>query len=337
VKATSKSGLWIRAVVLAAFIAVMIWAIARLDWPTIGHKLASASLREEAMMAVCWIVTLLIRPLRLLVLAKAMAPENERRYWPMWSANVIAMATNNVIPMRAGDVMMAFVLRQSLGISTARASSLVVVDRFFDFATVIVLFVSMLSLAPMVVPWADNLTVTLVAALVVLAGGLCLAIRTRRFWLAVIERLLSGVNPKRAQRWNAAAHELFDGFAQIESLRVVGPVLLFSILQWAMTVLTFWFGIRAVWPAVPISAAAFSVGAVALSFVVPVAPGGVGVFHGAVALALSLFAVPVEPALAFAIVAHAFQLGSVLVFATIALICQGISLRSLVAARGSSP
>jgi uncharacterized membrane protein YbhN (UPF0104 family) len=66
------------------------------------------------------------------------------------------------------------------------------------------------------------------------------------------------------------------------------------------------------------------------------APGGFGVFHAASVLALSLFVVPVEPALAFAIIAHAFQLGSVLVLGTVALVGQGISLRSLVAIRKTS-
>jgi uncharacterized protein (TIRG00374 family) len=275
------------------------------------------------------------RPLRLLALAKAMAPDNKRRYWPMWSANVIAMATNNVIPARAGDVMMAFVLRQILGISTARASSLVIVDRFFDFATVIVLFVSMLSLVPTVVPWTESLMVTLLVALAVLVGGLWLLIRTRAFWLRILERLVSRLGPQRASGINRAGHELFAGFAQIESLRTVGPVLLFSVILWGMTVLSFWFGLRAVWPHPPISAAGLAVGVVALSFVVPVAPGGIGVFHGAAVLAFSLYAIPLEPALACAIVVHAFQLGSVLVLATIALVIHGISIRSLAAARGS--
>ncbi len=288
-------------------------------------------------MAVSWIVALLFRPLRLLVLVKAMMPEIRRRYWPLWSANVIAMATNSVIPMRAGDVMMAFVLRQSLGVSTARSSSLVVVDRFFDFATVIVIFVSALSAAPTVAPWAANVTITLLAALALLVGGLWLVIRMRGLWMTLLERMLSRMNVQKAERLKSIGHELLAGLAQIESLKVVGPVLLFSICLWAMTIVSFWFGIRAVWPEASVMAAALAVGAVALSFAVPVAPGGFGVFHGAVVLALSLFGIPVEPALAFAIVAHAFQIGSVLVFGMIAMIWQGISIRSLATARGPRP
>ena len=46
-------------------------------------------------------------------------------------------------------------------------------------------------------------------------------------------------------------------------------------------------------------------------------------------LALSLFEVPAEPALAFAIIVHAFQLISVLVLAGVAALWQGVSIRSL--------
>ena len=332
-----KSFLLRRLLPLVIFGAVMVWAITKIDWPLIGRQLAASSLAEDAAMAVCWIIALLFRPLRLLVLVKAMMPEIERRYWPLWSANVMAMATNTVIPMRAGDVMMAFVLRQSLCVSTARASSLVVVDRFFDFATVIVIFVSMLSLAPTVAPWAASATTTLLVALALLVGGLWLLIRTRGFWMALLDRLLSGVSAQRAKGLSDTAHELFAGLAQIERPRVVGLVLLFSICLWGMSTASFWFGIRAVWPDVPVAAAALTVGAVALSFVVPVAPGGFGVFHGAAVLSLALFGIPVEPALAFAIVTHGFQMSSVLVFGMIAMAWQGISLRSLASLRDGRP
>jgi hypothetical protein len=51
-----------------------------------------------------------------------------------------------------------------------------------------------------------------------------------------------------------------------------------------------------------------------------------------VILALSLYGIPVEPALAFAVVAHALQMGSALILAAVAAICQGISIKSLAAA-----
>jgi hypothetical protein len=239
------------------------------------------------------------------------------------------MAMNSVMPMRAGDVTMAFVLRQGLGVPTARAFSAVLVDRFFDFATVIVIFVGALALAPTVAPWAANLTVTLLAALAALVGGLWLAVRLRRFWLDLLDRLL----PKSTERLRAQVRELFTGLAVVDNLGVLSLVLLLSIGLWGVIIVSYQYGAGAVWPSVSLPAAAFAAGAVALSFVVPLAPGGFGVFHAAVVLALSLFGVPAEAALAFAIISHVFQLGSVLVLAVVAVMCRRISIGSLRAIR----
>jgi uncharacterized protein (TIRG00374 family) len=309
------------------------WAAWTLDWRLIGSKLASASLPDMAAMAAAWLAALFIRPVRLLILLGAVSPEVKRQYWPTWSASLIAMAMNSVVPMRAGDMTMAFVLRQGLGVPTARAFSAMLVDRFFDFTTVIVIFVAALAMAPTVVPWAADLSVTLLAALAVLVVGLWLAVGLRRQWLDLFDRLLSALVPRSGEHLRAQVRELFTGVAVVDGLGTMAAVLLLSIGLWGVIIFSYWYGASAVWPSVSFAAAAFAAGAVALSFVVPLAPGGFGVFHAAVVLALSLFGVPAEPALAFAIVAHVFQLGSVLVLAVVAVICQRISIRSLTAIR----
>ena len=325
-----------RALTIALGLAIVGWAATKLDWRLIGQQLAGASLPAELAMALAWLAVLFIRPVRLLMLVRKMAPDINGGYWPIWSSNTIAMATNSILPLRAGDLTMAFVLRRSIGISAARAYSVVLVDRFFDFVTVIVIFVSMLSLAPTVASWAHELRVTLLAALVALAAGLWVIIALRAYWIALVDRLLSGLPPPRSERWRARVRDLFAGLEQIDSLGAVVPIALLSVGLWAMTAVSYWFGAIAVWPEVSAAAAAFAVAAVALSFIVPVAPGGVGVFHGAVVLSLALFKVPLAPALAFALVAHAFQLGSVLLLGALAIIRQGISVRSLLAPEAAS-
>ena len=46
--------------------------------------------------------------------------------------------------------------------------------------------------------------------------------------------------------------------------------------------------------------------AVTLSFAVPLGPGGMGAFEASSVLALAVFDVPLEPAIAFAVIAHLF-------------------------------
>ncbi len=318
-----------RGLLLAVFAVIIAWAVQKFDWPLIWAQLRAASIPLEIAMAAAWLAALFFRPLRLFVLMAAMAPDVKRRYWPIWSADVIAMAMNSVIPMRAGDMMMAFVLRQGLGVGLLRGTSMVFVDRFFDFATVMVMFMVMLAAAPTVVPWAHDVTITLGVTLALLIVGLWLAIHMHELWKRMLDRLFALFPGERSEKWRHRAHELLDGLGMIDRPGILVAVVGTSILMWGSITASYWFGVEAVWPHMTIPPAAFAASAVALSFIVPLAPGGLGVFHGAAVLALSLFGVPPEPALAFAIVAHAWQMGSVLILGTAAVFWQGISLRSL--------
>jgi hypothetical protein len=323
-------------VLLVFLIGLGAWAIARLDLHAVGVKLASASKLEIAGMALAWLASLFIRPLRLLLLIRATAPEVPRRYWAVWSADLIAMAVNSIIPVRAGDMTMAMVLRRFLGMSTASGFSIVFVDRFFDLATVIVLFVSALSVAPKVAPWAINLPVTLPAGLALLVGGVWLTVRLHKVWLRLLDRLLASMAVERRERWSGRVHDLFEGLLAINKPRVIASALAVSVVLWGMTALSYWLGILAVGSDVPAAAGAFVAGAVALSFVFPAAPGAIGVFHAVTVLALSLFNIPAEAALACAIICHAFQLASVLLLAGVALVSQGLSVRSLATLKESA-
>ncbi len=69
--------------------------------------------------------------------------------------------------------------------------------------------------------------------------------------------------------------------------------------------------------------------AVALSFVVPLGPGGLGAFEASTVLALSVFESPLEAALAFAVIAHVFQLGITMLFALLAVVTRQIDFQSI--------
>ena len=98
---------------------------------------------------------------------------------------------------------------------------------------------------------------------------------------------------------------------------------------WGLTWLSYTLGLYAVQNEVQSAAAAFNMAAVALSFIVPLGPGGMGAFEASSVLALAVFDVPLEPAIAFAVIAHLFQLGSVLLFAALSVLTGDIDHRAL--------
>lgn len=325
----SKRLLILYALMLVCLAIMVVWAVGRLDWHEVSRNLSKASLPEVAAMALAWLFALFIRPIRLMLLIRAISPEVKRRYWPVWSADLIAMAMNSLIPVRAGDMAMALVLRKGLGLRATRGFSAVLIDRFFDLLVVVAMFVSALSVAPTVAPWAANLTTTLPVGFLAIAIGLWLIIRLRVVWFTLIDKVLASFAPGNRESWGGRIHDLFDGLVVVNRPGVMAPVVVLSILLWGLTATSYWFGARAIWPDVPFAAGALTAGSIALSFAVPTPPAGVGVFHAVAVLALSLFNVPIEAALACAIICHAFQLGSVMILAAVALATQGVNIRSL--------
>jgi uncharacterized protein (TIRG00374 family) len=317
----------------AAFVAAAVWAAGKVDWRLVAAQLRAADLGSILLMAGAWIVALCIRPFRTMVLARCLGPETPVRYAPFWTANIASLAVNSIVPMRAGDVVMAVILNRSLGTTAPVSVSIVLFDRFFEFATVIVIFATALLLVPAAVPWMHGVAGVLVPAVVVLSAGMWLVIRLRNTWLRLFDGLVARFSPQRADRWRGPLRDLVEGFARIESGRTIALVVGLSVAQWLAIASSWWFGLVGVWPSAGFAAAAFAASVVALSSIVPLVPGGVGVVQGAAILALSMFGLPAEPSLALAIVLHAVQAGVVLVLGAIALASEGIGLGSLASMR----
>jgi len=324
---------WPRLGAIAILFAAFGWGATHLDWRLIGQHIASASSTMLIAMAMVWAVGLFIRPLRMLILIRALLPVPWKQYWAVWTADVLALVANSIAPMRAGDAFIPFMLRKSLGTRAVHLFPIVLVDRFFDFVTVAVIFVVTLVAAPTVVPWAEGVVFALIGGLALLVFGLWFTIHKRSVWVALLDRLSNRSLGRGEDGWAAKLHDLITGFAVVDSLRVVAPAMLLSVVAWAMISAAYWLGSIAIFPQTQPVAAAFAAAAIALSFVVPLTPGGIGVFHAAMVVALSLYGIPAETALAIAIVIHAVLLCTAFAVAIVAVVAQRINLQSLAVLR----
>jgi len=312
-----RPAIWKLLLLLAAFAALTYWAAQTVDWSQLLKELAAASPFDIAVMLVGWIAVLCLRPLRMLFLLRATSREISSEYGPVWAAHIVGMGTNSVTPMRGGDVVMALIMNRRLPVSVPQALSVIIVDRACDTATVVAIFLGALVFLPSATAWSSH------AALVLLAG-LVLGIAAVAVMVKVREPLLAFLGDRLARyrfgvRLHTMARDLLSGLGTLQDLRLALIVFLLSVALWGATVAAYWFGLHAVWHGGSVAAAAFASAVVALTFVVPLAPGGIGVFQAAAVFALTAFGIPVEPALAFAIISHALQLVTVLVLAALAL------------------
>lgn len=230
------------------------------------------------------------------------------------AATMIGYMANNVLPLRAGEIVRIYVLARKLreaGAATrAESISLVtatlIVERVLDsLAIVLMLGVLVLTIdVPRVVEWAAGVLCAIdvlgVSALVAVARA---PETCRRLLLR-----LTGRRPAAAR----AVVSVFDtGLRGLDGIRAAAHlprIAGWTALVWLMPATAAWAMLRAVHLDLPFGAGWTVLAFVGVGISVPSAPGYVGVFHAAATAALELFGVPRSTALAYALLYHASAL-----------------------------
>lgn len=268
------------------------------DWRSVGRELVAADPADVALMMGVWLVWLAVRPLRMRTLVRATGQGDGLTRNDAFGAHAVGMAVNNLLPMRAGEVAMIWILRRRAGVPAGSGASAVVLDRFCDLLGA--LGVLTLALANMPDPPAtiERGLPVFVGALIAGLGALGVVVTLRARLVGVAARFLPS-------KLIAPLGHLLDGLGVLGRPRVLAQAVLWTAAIWGLASVSFFFGVRAVWDATTPVMAMFLLGSVALAFLVPAAPGGVGVFHAAAVFALAVFGVPAEAALAYALLTHA--------------------------------
>jgi glycosyltransferase 2 family protein len=292
------------------------------DWSTVGRELAEASLPELGLMVAIWGLWLVVRPMRMRMFVRATGQGERLSVNDAFGAHAVGNTVNSLLPMRAGEVAMIWLLRSRAGVPAGSGTSAIVLDRLCDlFGALGLLLIAMTRMPQIPDTIARGVPIfgaALLAALAVLAAVLAL----RKRVVAIGARLLPA-------KFVAPLDHLLDGLSVLARPRVALGAVAWTAAIWSLIALSFYFGIHAIWPDTRPVMAIFTVAVVSLAFLVPAAPGGIGVFHAAAVFALSVFGVPAEPALAFAILAHALTFLFGLAVALVWVLANGINPRIL--------
>jgi uncharacterized protein (TIRG00374 family) len=327
-----NSKLAVRLVILILFCAGAAWTLSHVDWGDLQRRALGASKTDLALMLLAWTTSLFLRPLRFQFLLRVLGQAPRAKYLPIWAATMLGMAVNSFTAMRAGDVVVTLLLRHRLGIEIHRSLTVIMVDAFCDFVCVSLLFLTALAFAPISAGWASRAAPLLAAATVLALLAIVLVVTFRHHLLSLAEQILGRLNVRWGRRLHAMAADVLAGASAIAHWKVCLPLILLSAIIWSVVGLSYWLGLRAVSIEPSVASASFVMAAIALSFIIPLGPGGLGAFEAAAVISLSLFKVPLEAAIPFAIIAHAFQLGSALLVASVAVTTQKINFRSLLSA-----
>lgn len=238
---------------------------------------------------------------------------------------------NNVLPLRLGEIVRAYLAARKPPPRFAGALSSIVLERLIDVLNLVLLLAIALQIPELDVPdWAKQ------GGLLMLAGGilglvaLYLLARYPEWATQFADRILSRVKlPARLDqaRLLDQLEAFLEGLQGLRELRIFVPAVGYSLLAWAMSLAGAWVLLH--------SFAAFgtpgpglgvlAITAAGLGIAVPSLPGGVGPFEAAITLALVAAGYEHEAALSYAVLLHAINYATTTVLGALGLLREGMS------------
>jgi glycosyltransferase 2 family protein len=221
----------------------------------------------------------------------------------LWNAIAIGFAANNVLPLRAGEVLRVAAINRLAPVSFAAALSSVAVERVLDALVVVTLLG--IGLVGGQLPASNGMAVKAEWIGVICLAAMFAAILAawqRETALRIFERLLP-TGPV-ATKIVGFVDNVLRGLAAMRDPRRAAPVILWSVAIWLVNASAFFLAFQAFGFAVPFAGALVLQGAVMIGIAVPSTPGYVGVLDTAIYGTLLLYGVDQAHGLAYALLYH---------------------------------
>ena len=275
----------------------LLWLLATLDWGAILQVLRSAHWTWALAGGGAIVLHTWARAYRwqaLFLPARLPLP-------PVATAMLVGQSLNYILPARAGDLPRILWLGRTAGVSKTTALGTLAAEKVWD----LLLLVLVLILAPLWVPLPDPLTTPLRLLALVALGAYVGVIVVAQGKRAIGGRLRSWSGGGWRGQVLATGLRLLEGLTSLYRPGVAGWALLWTVIAWGLGALANWMVFRAVGLALPFLAALMVSAALRVGIALPSPPAGIGVYEGAILLALAPWGVASETAFGYALLMRA--------------------------------
>jgi uncharacterized protein (TIRG00374 family) len=203
---------------------------------------------------------------------------------------IIGYAANNVLPLRAGELVRAWVLEQRYGVRKTAALATIAVERLFDGVTML-LFVG--GAATVIGLNAELQHVALVAAFIFAAAiaGLVVLLVGGTLRERLLRLVIRPLPDRLAARVERMAESFLAGLGVLTRRGDLALVAMLSVVAWGFETSMYWMVARAfgdpLAEAMTPAAALLTTAIANLATLVPSGPGYVGTFEAGVLLAVN--------------------------------------------------
>ncbi len=289
--------------------ALFLWlALRNTDGPALIAAFASADLLWIAPFLAALFGFYWLKAIRWRILLAPLTATGTARVFP---PIMIGYSANLVLPAQLGEIVRVVAGAQILGLGYSEVLASVVLERVFDFLTVLLVLGLALLLGAEASEAMLRAGYFVTALTVVLAGGVLVFAR----WS---ERCIAFARPLTARLPVSLEGKLLDslsrgarGLHALNHADLLLKTLLGSVAQWACMWLCIWISLAAFGVSAPVSAALLVLAFTVVGVSLPTSPGYVGTIQFAFTLALTQYQIPEATAFAASVFYHALAYFSV--------------------------
>jgi len=241
-------------------------------------------------------------------------PIKKCKIFNLVSTIFIGFMANNLLPLRVGELVRAYVNGKKENISKSSSLATIVIERVFDgLALVILLLVTSLFLgsgssAQHSFPhWLKKMIYVACALFLGVLILLYIMMRSKELTGKVIKKLFGFLKEPVLKKILNLTNSFIEGLNVLRQRREILVISSLSLLVWAFEGTTFYLGAKALNLSLSYPQAYLILVIVALGLMVPSSPAFVGVYEYFCITALALFAIDKSLALSYAVLLHFLQ------------------------------
>ncbi len=320
-----KYRVWIGLAVTVLFLALLFY---RVDFVAMGRALKHADYTLVLPAVLVWFVAAWFRSVRWQYLLQPIKRISAHRLYP---TVVIGYMANNVLPVRLGEVVRAYILGEKERASKMSIIGTIVVERIFD-GLALILFMLVIALFVPLAPWLQSM-VRIMAAVFLGLLALFVAVassgRLRGRLTGLLSRLPGGIGARAGGLLNLFLEGLKILHSPWRLLIVFGLSIFVWLIEATMYYLVaFSFGLQHLSYRFLLTTATSN-----LAITLPSSQGGIGPFEYLTRETLAFFGADPAVATAYAFVLHAALLIPVILAGFVFLWLENLSLGQVVRGR----
>jgi len=230
------------------------------------------------------------------------------------STVLIGFMANNLLPLRVGELIRAYVNGKKENISKSSSLATIVVERVFDGLTLVVLLLlALLFLGSGYSPqhvfpqWLKKMTYAAWGLFLGMLILLYIMMRYKELTNKVIKKLFAFLKEPILKKMLNLVSYFTEGLNVLRRRKEILSVSFLSILVWTFDGTTFYLGAKALNLSISYPQAYLTMAVIALGLMIPSSPAFVGVYEYFCVTALALFAVDKSRALSYAVLIHLLQ------------------------------